>query len=271
MMHRAGHGQAKRALRRWLASAGVALAAAATGSLARAEGPAWFPLEPGARLHYDLHRDRSAQRSGTPLERQFFHGRSFTEVLPASAGDAGRVRVLLHDVEREANLTGHATERREELLIYSADAAGVWLHGHERQGERRPYDPPLRFLSLPLREGRSWDVGTLHDGPLRVEARAEVVGLESLVIGGRTFSDVAHVRFEGPMAGRLDDANDARPIDEGHYRDDLWLARGVGPIRQVTAIEIRTRDEDGKPLRVSDLVTRTLADAPADEPAAPGR
>jgi hypothetical protein len=250
---------------------GLAVVGAAPARASEATWRAWLPLEPGTRLDYALHRDRTTERPGAPLARQFYHGRSRTEVLPERAEDAGRLRVRLFDVEREANLSGAWSRRRQEVTSYSIDRTGVRLHGFERVDDRHPYDPPLQFLRAPLRAGQSWEVGTLRDGALRVDARAEVVGVESLALDDRSFPDALHVRFEGPVRGKLGSDEDGLVVEEGHYRDDLWLARGVGPIRQVTAIDLRVRDAEGEPLHVSDLVTRTLAGAEPDDAAPAGR
>ncbi len=224
----------------------------------------WFPLDEGTHREYAIHRDRVVERRGKSLERQFFHGRSQMRVI-ASEGRLRRVQHL--DMQREAMVGATAELRNEEIASYSSSAGGVFLHEQSRpeSGTVERYDPPLAFLPLPLREGRSWDVGTLRNGALSIRAKAKVVRREALTIDGHTFEDVAHIRFSGPVSGQL---AGGPTVSEGTFSDDLWLARGVGPVRRVTTYEFRFDDPEDETAGISEQIRWTL-DGSADLAANP--
>ncbi|NNL65985.1 MAG: hypothetical protein HKP30_07080 [Myxococcales bacterium] len=250
--------------------AGLAIALSAGVAVAADSSPAaWFPLEPGHVARYQTHRDRMLERPGTTVDRQFYHGTSIATVLATTALDAGRIQLRWTHSEREANLTSAVTQRGEEIQSYSVQGGRVLLHGHVWPGvaERRiTYDPPRTVLRGPLEPGRRWKVGVLREGGLAIDAKAEVLARESVTIAGQVHPGAIHVQLSGAVTGALEFEDVRYTVREGEYRQDLWLARGVGPLREVVAIDLRAEDADGESLRLSDVVRRTLR--PAAERAA---
>jgi len=237
------------------------------GGAARVAGASdWFPLDAGRTLLYATHRDRMIERPGEPLARQFFLGTVETSVLGSTASDAGRIQLRVVRSEREANLSSAARPDAGEIQIYSTHGHDVLLHAQIRPGakpERVAYDPPVEILKGPLEPGRAWHVGVLREGRLEIDAHAEVVGRESVTVAGQRYPETAHVRLRGDVRGSLGSDDDRFTVRQGRFTQDLWLARGTGPVREVTSLDLQLGNDGSESMRLSDVATRTLQTAVA--------
>lgn len=248
---------------------GLALAAllATAGGSARADSAAeWFPLEPGGRGRFDVHRDQLTRPAeGSPI-RMIWIGRA------EESGDRREGRLRVRTVTRESVVEQNGVATSLPALR-SDDVDEYWIAGGDLLVQRRERvasgrtelidSPPIRVLAGSLAPGSRWSVGTLRTGDLEIPLDARVVGLEALSLsGGRQLEGCLRVAYRGAIrpAGGGGKAG-------GRWERDAWYARGVGLVQEVTRIEVE-REEEGRPVSFSETVRRTRRlPAPSPEPA----
>lgn len=255
-----------RSLRRLFALLlGFALAAPALARAAEPGSPAdWFPLGSRGKRVYEVHRDHTYRPEDAKIDRVFHAGRMTETVEPAPGPPAGAFRVR-NAIRLDPVSGGGSPEALAQWTVLSAENE-VRIHASGETDERgrstdASYAPPLRLL--PTTEvGASWKVGTYRSGDRRAELRGTVLGFED-VPGEPAWPACLKVRLEGKLGGSVPVHQGLAEIEEARFERTLWLARGIGIVREVAKIDAALRLPDGKRADTAQVLTLRLVDAPA--------
>jgi hypothetical protein len=227
----------------FLVPASVLLAGATESG---APGAAWFPLEPGSRARFDVHRDRSVRpEQGAPL-RMLWVG--WADETVQRHGERLRLHTVTNEslAERNGVAVVGTPSRTIDIDDYAVADGAVLLHRRLREAPASPdeeaaYDPPLRVLAGTVAPGSRWTVGTLAQGDSRIDLEAEVIGLESLVLSeGRRVEGCLRVAYRGAIrsAGGAESVN-------GRYERDAWFARDLGLVQEHVRIDFDRTEAEG--------------------------
>lgn len=237
----------------------LALLLAMPGASARADSAGeWFPLEPGDRGRFDVHRDQLTRPAEGSQIRTLWVGRAeeFGELRE------GRLRVRTVTRESVVEQNGIAVSlpgrRSDDVDDYTLSGGSLLLHRRERSAsghsEAIDYGPPLRVLGGTLAPGARWSVGTLREDDLEIAVQAEVVGRETLSLGsGERLEGCLRVAYRGRIR-----PTGSGPADKvsGRWERDAWFAHGIGLVQEITELEIQ-RQEDGRPVSFAETLRRT--------------
>lgn len=246
---------------------GIVLVAAACGAPAARAEPAstWMPLRPGTRWSYALHADHTYRPSAGSIDRTFRRGEVERERLARSPdADGAIVRVREVRTERPVGVGGVPASRQQSVTEYGAgDELSVHAFVLEPGGASR-FTPPLRMLPAEPAPGSRWRVGTWRSAGAQVELAGEVLGIAEIEEGGRRFPKALRVRYAGPISGTTPVASGPATIRNGEVAREVWLAPGVGIVREVTTTQAELELPEGAgTARIEEVVTLRLVDGPA--------
>jgi hypothetical protein len=250
------------------ATVGVFVALVALAPSAHAVPPAqqqWLPLEVGNTWVYRLHIDRSTPDMGQ--DRSFVHGEQMLRITGAR-GKAPYPLYTFEDlttqIETQKVLQGGVGERKRAEIDYSGRGGALLLHGQRafegHEGKREPvrYVPPLVVLPPSPEVGKSWEVGEFRNEEMTARLRGTVVGHEGVTAAGQHFERCLKVRYTGELAGKIPTANGPQPVLSGDYTRRLWMKQGVGIVKDVTDVEIKTMHPDHGVVEISVVTTKQL-------------
>lgn len=236
-------------------------------------GDDWLPIRTGDDRIFEIDIYFASSEYGGPFEEKTFRGIQRRQLVPGPARlGAGvvesraslRVAEDEHDFDRMALL-------REWLRV---GPRGIELLGSNRVwlGQRRDIDYANGALLLPaqLGQGSRWPSGSIvDDDTIRLEETGRVLGTQDVVTPAGTFRKCAVVKFEGDIGSRVK-RMDGRAAVMGRIVRTLWLARGVGIVREQEEwrIEWFFRGEPFTAVGRSDAMLKGVVAASA--PAAPG-
>jgi hypothetical protein len=250
-----------------LTASALAAALVLARPAAGADPAAWFPLEAGRRLTYRTHRDLSLAPQGRALERRFLHGRSERELAPAPEDGARAVALRARHVEWDAerSMPGQRDSTRTRTTVYERTERGIVMLREENEssveGEaatRVRYTPPVLVLPADAAPGVSWTLDGVRQGELTLDLRARVTGVEDVSTDAGPYRDCLVVRYEGTLSGKMQMGAEPFDVGGGRYLRTVWLARGIGIVREDTELELRLLDRDGKEVRTSQELRETL-------------
>ena len=151
----------------------------------------------------------------------------------------GDVVYLVRTVEK---YTGDEPDAKEEettsesldLVSKRGSFTTAMRNLDESGGDWRKYDPPLFNLPADPSPGKKWTVGTVWQDTVKFTDRARIIARESLETPAGDFADclkvvLMHDSISGKMA--LPDGK-SWPVKSGRGMMTVWLARGVGIVRQ---------------------------------------
>lgn len=143
----------------------------------------------------------------------------------------------------------------ESLLMKSKD--GICILGSKSTGmdglltgEWVHYSPPLVMYGSGLEAGTKWKIGTVREGKLTMPMFAQVAGTESVTVPAGTFDDCLKVFITcSHVSGTMGSGNDTAEITEGKSVTTIWLAPGVGVVKEDNILQAKMEfpaDDQGR-------------------------
>lgn len=235
------------------------------GALGAAEVPVaeYLPLVEGRGWRYEIDKVRTFtlgdqaivhEIDGTSVERVVDRSRDVEYAAP--------VYVLRQEVD-ELNLSTGQTVTGTIESHLSSEPGQVLLHAQRVGGAAAGDDEldrlpaPVAVLKLPLpAEGAPYP-SRLESRGMTIDARPYEQGVETVETSAGTFADCLRVTSRGPVSGALP-GNPPTPILDGSVEETSWYAKGVGLVKQVQLLRIKTELEDGQQLQLIEKKDKLL-------------
>lgn len=129
-------------------------------------------------------------------------------------------------------------------------------------GASHEYSPPLFNFPADIKPGSKWRIGTIWEDKLRYTQEARCVGRETVETPAGTFEDclkvvIMHGKVSGTMPAP---SGEDVPMKSGKGVDTLWLAKGVGMVKEVDISQMTFDDPrmDGAPIAMTTRQTTLL-------------
>ncbi len=159
---------------------------------------------------------------------------------------------------KEEVLVAESTDLVTKQGSYTLSTKAPEQHG----GKLHKYEPPLFNYPADLKPGKTWVIGTIWEDELHYTDVARVEGTETVETPAGTFDDcikivITHNKMGGSMA---DDSGQSTEIKEGRGFMVLWLAKGVGLVKEEEIGQLMFDDSshDNVPVTITSRSTKVL-------------
>ncbi len=208
-----------------------------------AQGPEYFPLKTGRKLHYQATNSQSINMGGQAMGGSTGVSNATEEVVGPSK-TLGKDAILVRSVRKDSvsgGQTGSMTVSYSNEAYYQATAEAVYLLATFRipgdtadRPESTKYEPPLMILKLPADSGAIWRVGTMQLRGARVTTDAKVLGKEDVTVPGGSFKNCLKVRqTSADMGGVMSGMGGMEfTVSGGELSTTVWYAPGVGVVKE---------------------------------------
>jgi hypothetical protein len=220
------------------------LTMAVLAAAARAQGPEYFPLKAGRKLHYRATVSQSINMGGQPAGGSSGTSNGVEEVVGPSKA-LGKEAILVRSVRNDSisgGPMGAVVLSYTNEAYYQATAEGVYLLATFRipgdtiqEAESTKYEQPLQILKLPADSGAGWRVGTTKLRGALVTTDAKVQGREDVTVPAGTFKNCLKVKqtssdVGGTMAGGMGGMEFS--VTGGELSTTAWYASGIGLVKE---------------------------------------
>ena len=110
------------------------------------------------------------------------------------------------------------------------------------------YDPPLILFGAGLKPGSKWKIGVVRDGNLRMPMEAVVAGTETVTVPAGTFENCLKIYVTcKKVTGTMGSGKDLATIRGGKSVNTVWVASGVGVVKEETILQAKMQFAVGGP------------------------
>lgn len=207
-----------------------------------AQGPEYFPLKTGRKLHYQTTNSQSISMGGRQVGGSSGVSNGVEEVAGPSRA-MGKDAILVRAVKKDSSggPMGSMTLSYKTEAYYQVTPGGIFLLGSIRlpddtsqQAESTRYEQPLMVLKTPPDSGATWKVGTLKMQGVSVSTEAKVMGREDVTVPAGAYKNCLKIKqtstdVGGSMQGM---GGMSVTVTGGEMTVTAWYAPGVGLIKE---------------------------------------
>ncbi|MCS6862084.1 MAG: hypothetical protein NZT92_17405 [Abditibacteriales bacterium] len=215
---------------------------------AQQDGAQFFPSTKGSKWTYESLTKAVVNVGGMEINIVDTKGTTTEEVT----GDSEEVKepkgvMVRRSVQSEKGIVNGQDGQMDVTEATHVGWNGEWLMLYQQKIEGLPgratiaekYNPPLRLLKKTLKEGDTWEVGTLRQEKLSMPARAKVAAFEDVTVPAGTFKQCLKlVREVTEPTGQVEGGGFLLDVKKGNMTSTQWYAPGVGLVKEETKVNL---------------------------------
>lgn len=213
---------------------------------AQQDGAPYFPLTKGSKWTYESATKAVVNVGGMEINVQDSKGTTTEEIV----GDSEDVKdpkgvMVQRSVKSEKGIVNGQDGQMDVTETIHIGWNGEWLSLHQQKIEGVPgraahtekYSPPLRLLKKTLKEGDTWEVGTLRQEKLSMPMRVKVAAFEDVTVPAGTFKQCLKLVQEvTEPSGQVEGGGFVLDVKKGNLTSTAWHAPGVGLVKEETKL-----------------------------------
>ena len=206
----------------------------------------YFPMTKGSKWTYESTTKVVVNAGGMELNVQDSKGTTTHEIV----GDSEEVKdpkgvMLQRSVTSEKGIVNGQDGQMDMTETVHVGWNGEWLSLHQQKTEGVPgqeastekYAPPLRLAKKTLKEGDTWEVGTLRQRKLSMPMRVKVAAFEDVTVPAGTFKQCLKLVQEvTEPTGQVEGGGFILDVKKGNLTVTAWCAPGVGLVKEETKV-----------------------------------
>jgi hypothetical protein len=198
-----------------------------------AEGE-WLPIHSGDEHIFAVEITQGRSDYGKPFRYTSYKGTQHRSVIPAPerfGPGALERRLTLRVTQGGAGVD--QTDLQRDFIRSTASGYQLLAMNRFWYFKRQDVDYGEGSILLPAQvaKGAKWSSGKIRDDVFKIDETGEVVDLQAVTTPAGAFENCLHVRYSGDIGSRRTRL-DGRATVVGRYVRDVWLARGVGVVRE---------------------------------------
>jgi hypothetical protein len=228
----------------------------------------YYPLTKGSKWVYDSTAKITVDLGGMAMDFQDTKGTTTIEIVGPSEQVKNPQGVVVQRIAvNEKGTVQGQDDKWNPVTIQHIGWAGEWLSMFQERREGIPgqlalteiYNAPLRLVKkATLKEGDSWEVGTVKQGKLSLPTRVKVAAPEDVTVPAGAFKQCLKLVTEvTEPKGQIEGTGIVLNVKKGKYTTTSWYAPNVGLVKEESASSM-TLEVMGMVAEVQRTATRVL-------------